>query len=461
MSQFFDPNQGFTADRDFAAESEAQARRRKLLEAMQAQSMQTPIVGDTGLGQMLAKLATAYVQKKTGETQEVESKTLAQARQADLAQNLGAYMDMRQGRPGQVLDDQQAAALMEHDQMPAGGLAEPVKADPRQAILRAMASQHPELQAVGKAELTNMGKAKEATPMFAPDGTLIRVGSAGSPEVLGKYAKPEKPGDQYSEPYMVQGSSGPILVQKNLTTNRREVVDKAPKTTITQTLDTGSKGATKAAEALGGKVPEVLSGAVETVSKAQAGIQNAQRMMELASSPEVLAGFASAPALFLGNLSAKLGLTGPNAAAQTQALLSSMASETLNNVKKLPGPLSEKELPFLERASTGQLEFTPEVLQHLAGISIAANNNALLDAMKQYSGTLAVPGAEVGAQMYPMPRIQYSLDPELFGEQGQTGRVHYNRALPGLPGAAGQGPGSGSGTPAAVPSGRKPSVSNW
>ena len=208
-------------------------------------------------------------------------------------------------------------------------------------------------------------------------------------------------------------------------------------------------------------MPEVLASAVDTVTKAQNGIQTGQQLMQLASSPEVLAGFASTPATFLASLSTKLGLTGPDAAAQTQALLSTMAGQTLNEVKRLPGAITEKERPFLEMAASGQIQFTPEVIQHLAGLSIAANNNALLDAMKQYSGTLAVPGAEVGAQMYPMPRIQYSLDPELFGEQGQTGRVRYNRALPGLPAAAGQGPGSGSGTPATAPSGRKPSVSNW
>ena len=443
---FFDPTQGFTNDPSLAVEQESTARKRKLLEALQAQNMQTPIVGNTGIGQLLAKLGTAYITGKRGEQLDTQKAELEARRIASLGQNLGAYMDMRSGRAGEVLSDQQASALMQDDQMPAGGLAEPVKADPKQAIIRAMASQHPELKAIAAADLTQMGKAKEATPMFAPDGTLIRVGSQGSPEVLGKYPAQKA---QYSEPFKVDGPSGPILMQKNLTTNQFEVVDKTPKVNVNQSVDSGSKGATKAAEALGGEVPKVLASAVETASKAQAGIQNAQRMMELASSPDVLAGFASAPALFFNNLSTKLGLTGPNAAAQTQALLSSMAAETLNNVKKLPGPLSEKELPFLERASTGQLEFNPEVIQHLAGISIAANNNALLDAMKQYSGTLELDGAQAGARMYPMPRIKYTLDPQLFQEQGQTGRVIYSRPLPGMP------------APAGSPAGRKPSVSNW
>lgn len=455
----FDPSQGFTSGPDTAAEAESVARKRKLLEALQTQSMQAPIQGTgTGIAQLLAKLGTAYFAGKRNEELDTKKQELETRRMADLSQNLGAYMDMRSGRAGQVLDDQQAAALMENDQMPAGELAEPVKADPRQAIIRAMASQHPELKAIGQADLVQMGKASEAKPMFAPDGTLVRVGSTGKPEVLGQYGKPST---AYSEPFMMQGPSGPILVQRNLTTGQREVVDKTPKINVSQSVSPEGKGATKAAEALGGKVPEVLAGAVDTITKSQSAIQTGQQLMQLASSPEVLAGFASAPATFLANLSTKLGLTGPNAAAQTQALLSKMAGQTLNEVKRLPGAITEKERPFLEMAAAGQIQFTPEVIQYLAGLSIAANNNALLDAMKQYSGTLAVPGAETGAQMYPLPRIQYSLDPELFGEQGQTGRVRYNRALPGLPASAGQGPGSGSGTPATAPGGRKPSVSNW
>lgn len=446
---FFDPTQGFTSGPDIAAEAEALARKRKLLDAMQAQSMQAPIQGTgTGIAQALAQLGTNYFLNKREEDNTAQQKALETRRMADLGQNLGAYMDMRSGRPGQVLDTQQADALMNFDQMPAGGLAEPVKADPKQAVIRALASQHPELKAIGAADMAQMGKVAEPKAMFGPDGTLVRVGSTGAPEVLGKYGKP---GDKYSEPYTIQGPSGPLRVQLNMTTNQEEVVDKSPKVSVSNTLDASGKGATKAAEALGGKVPEVLAGAVDTVTKAQAGIQTGQQLMQLASSPEVLAGFASAPATFLASLSTKLGLTGPNAAAQTQAMLAAMAGQTLNEVKRLPGAITEKERPFLEMAAAGQIQFTPEVIQHLAGLSIAANNNALLDAMKQYSGTLAVPGAETGAQMYPMPRIGYSLDPNLFGEIEQTGRVRYNRALPGLPASAGQGPGSGSGTPAAAP----------
>lgn len=447
MAGFFDPSQGFDQGNvNFADQGEALKRRRALLDAMMANSMQQPIVGSSGIGQALAKVGTMLAAAYGQRAMDQRSSELASARQADLGAQLQNYMTTKSGAPGQVLSDAQASDLMNFDMTPAGGLAEPVAADPRKAILQAMASQHPELQAIGKAELAKEPKPVEYQFINGQGGKVY----AGNKQTgtLTERADNPKAQTTFSEPFLVDSPSGKIFVQRNNLTGQLEVVDKTPKVTATATANSAQKGSNAAAEALGKKVPEVLEGAQATVTKAQQGIESGQRMLQLASSPELISGFAAEPSLWLANLATKLGLTGPNAAAQTQAALSAMAGQTLDQVKRLPGAITEKERPFLEMAAAGKIDFTPENLRHLAGISIAANNNSLLEAVKQYSGTAGLEGAEVGASMYPLPRVSYSLDPKLFQEQGQTGRVQYMGTLPGFTQTARE---AAAGAPAPAP----------
>ena len=134
---------------DVFAEQEALKRRRALMEAMTSQNMQTPITGNTGIGQALAKLGTAYFLKKG---QGDVDKGLSDNRErygTEMSTALTEYLNKRNGSPGQPANEM-------GDEMVAG-----TPGDPRSAVLGAMTSKFPELQAMGKAEFAQLGKSPE------------------------------------------------------------------------------------------------------------------------------------------------------------------------------------------------------------------------------------------------------------------------------------------------------------
>lgn len=135
------------------------ARRRKLLEAMQGQNLQTPITGGGkgyGIGQALAKVATAYLLSKQGKELAGEEQANREGYTQALQGGIGDYLATRDGRPAQELPGptEDGGPLMSPE----------TKANPREAIVRAMASQMPELQAIGKADFAGLAK-QQINPM--------------------------------------------------------------------------------------------------------------------------------------------------------------------------------------------------------------------------------------------------------------------------------------------------------
>lgn len=130
------------------------ARRRRLLEASQGQNMQTPIQGSGwGIGQALAKVATAYMLGKQGKELAGEEQANRQGYTDALQGGLNDYLTTRDGSGPTVLP----AIPGDANQNPTV-LSPVTKANPREAIVRAMASQMPELQAIGKADFAGLTK---------------------------------------------------------------------------------------------------------------------------------------------------------------------------------------------------------------------------------------------------------------------------------------------------------------
>ena len=170
------------------------ARRRKLLEVMQGQNIQTGITGgDRGssIGQALAKIATAYLLHKRGGQLAQEEASNRQAYGAGLQSALANHLTMRDGAPGQTFSTEEARNLMENDIAP-GPKAEPVKADPRRAAISAMASQFPELQAIGRTEYGGLQK-EQINPLdllklegFDPKSKVLAALGGGVGSLEGK-----------------------------------------------------------------------------------------------------------------------------------------------------------------------------------------------------------------------------------------------------------------------------------
>ena len=333
-SNFYDPSKGFEQNSDVSVEAATLARRQKLLEAMQARAMNPQITGSKGyaIGQLLANLGTSYILEK-GEGKEKE-KVLENeaARSASLSQNLGAYMDMRQGRAGDTMDAGQVRNLMQNDVAPQ--LNEPIKANPREAVIRAMASQHPELQAIGKmdlaAQLTGK-KEKDFEDKIMPDGSVQRIFTSGEIKQLGNFAKKDA---QWSEPYLMRGTDGkPLMVKKNLTTNEVDVVDKAPKITATANSSSSSivpKGETEFSKALGKDVAEEYKQARQTAQQAYKAKSFVGQMEKLEESG-IFTGPTANIATTLGAVGQTLGIPVDTAKlANSQAFQQQFAAQVAN-----------------------------------------------------------------------------------------------------------------------------------
>lgn len=361
---------------DVFAQQEAIARRRKLMDAMTGQNLQTPIVGDTGLGQALAKLGTSYLLQKGGKKLDAEDTQNRQQYGNELSSELGTYMDAR-GK------------------------------DPKAAILKAMTSRYPELRQTAAADL----KVGERKPQVV-NNKLVDVDPAtGRPTVLGDYS------DQFDPPERRNIGGKEIEVQRNKSTGKYHQINGGTNVEV----NNGSKGNEFALKKMG----EVLEGARTEQLNARKTIQSADRVMALAQDPEVVTGFAAGLEQGLMSAGAKLGIVGPEAATKTQALVSELAQQTLAAQQHLKGPTSDKDIMFLKEAAGGNINYTPEALQYLAGLAKAVAHNQALEARDQWQSAATVDGAGDFVKMFPQPNLgTWAMDENMFGESDR-GRVVY------------------------------------
>lgn len=389
--------------------------------------MGTKITGNTGLQQALAQLATAYVLKNSGKDLDAATAKNQQDYQSELGGALEGYLRKKEGMPAQELEE---------------GLQGPtttgIPADQRGAILSAMASKFPEMQAIGKAEFGQLGKKPGFKEHLTQDGSLIRSYDDGKVTSLGNFSKPK---DKWSEPYSISGADGqPILVKKNLTTNEIEPVDKGVK--VTTNIGDGNKEALK-------NTSEVLKGAREEQLLGRKALQSAERIEKLAQDPDVITGFAAGPLQGFQSAATKLGFVGPESSAKSQALVSELAQQTLGAQQHLKGPTSDKDIAFLKEAAAGNVSYTPEALQYLAGLAKAAAHNQMLEAREQWESAATVKGADEIVKLYPQPSLgTWGMDPSQF-EETANGRIRYK----GGPSTTPRGPAPTPGQPA--PRGQK------
>lgn len=176
-----------------------------------------------------------------------------------------------------------------------------------------------------------------------------------------------------------------------------------PKGVAVTTNVGGEKQQVAAEKALGGEVPKILETTTANAKKAIDSIQTSDRIESLLKDPNTITGFGANTLSGLASIGTALGFQGPEAAGKTQSLLAELAGQTLNEVKRLPGAITEKERPFLEMAASGKVDWTPQAVQRLADLARVGAHNTLVESQKQYQGVLSTPGAEQGVNMYPFP----------------------------------------------------------
>ena len=408
-------------------------RRRALLDALQQRSMSAPIVGPNGGIQAALKVIESAINGNASKNIAKEEMANRAAYQTKLGQEASQYIDTRNGRPGE-----QPASI--NGETPVGPPTEGIKADPRQAVIRAMTSQLPEMQAVGKADFGSLIKMPEVKEHVIGN-QLIRSRGVGAPEVAGTYNK----ADWVDEPKLINGQQ--VSGQRNQQTGEWKASGPAG-----QTINIDNKGMSEVQK----ETIPVMKAARETVVTAQNNLQSAERVMKLVDDPAVQTGFGASSLNGFAAMGTALGFQGPEAVAKTQALASEMAAKTLSLTKQLTGAISDKEKPFLEQVANGKIDFTPQVIKHTAALSYQAAHNQMMLATDQYREAKTVPGMEGAEKLFPLPPVSWN-QPQANGRDDpalqldRNGRMQYDGSY--LMGS----------TPnrRASDSRRAPTVSNW
>lgn len=387
------------SDFDFTTQQEELIRRQKLIDALtQGQPMQG---GQGSSGAFWNSLNNGIGQLK--------AKGMQEQLTADTAAFRGKYGEALGRESNQFLDTANGKPPV-----PAGGdgVGPPVPAvqpNPREAVIRAMTSQLPEMQAMGKAAFSNLSKptaiekfGHDPKTVVGPDGkpTLIVMGDQGTAKQVQGYEPDHSEWSPLQE--LGKGSNGqPVMGWVNKRTNEPKPLSQGQ--VINNNLD--MKGTSEVQK----EVLPALKSARETILNAQSNLQAAQRVMGLIDDPQVQSGFGSSVMNGLGSLGASLGFNGSEGVAKTQALATEMAAKTLSQTKQLTGAISDKEKPFLEQVVAGKIDFTPQVIKHVAALAIQANHNAVMEATTQHESASKVTGMEEAAKVYPLPKAVWNV----------------------------------------------------
>lgn len=434
---------------DVFARQQSLARRQKLLDAMQQSNLGSPIQGQYGLAQALAKIGTAYFLNKSGKDVDAAQAQTSKDYSTALDGELNDYLQRRSGTPGQTLSDDQASALM-NDNVDPGALREPVKADPRGAVVRAMTSRFPEMQKLGGAEF--QGLVKQEAPLtpkdlltlngFDPKSRLTAAMGGGlqalQPEsefmnVDGRVVDKRDPTkvaadyrERYGETFVIDGDRYQMDSRGQL-----KKLDNAPKVTVnssTRVINAGQKAG----------MEQWAKGAADTVkalgeqARAAEGALTSLSQLEALSNSGTFTGPTSGPAMWLGQLANAAGMrVDPNKLSNSEAFNSVAADAAQKIIGQYGGNRGvTKEEAEQIRMIVPQLTHSPQARMQLTGILRGMANRSIENFQKANSAFNSAIKAE---------------DPELFNFGGVM--LPNTQGVPPQPGAA--------------PAGGAPVVKNW
>jgi hypothetical protein len=298
---------------DFEVQQAAIERKRAIAEALTKRSLSADRQGQMVSGHYIAPnwtegvndILSAYVGAKKSKELDEQSSELKDQYQSGLKAAVTDYMRTRDGYS-------RSTPLTEvtPDGSQGAPVTEQVAGDPRAAIVEAMTSQYKPLQALGQAEMSQLGKSTltqkdilglAGESKYDPDsvrqaaltgdinqlrparkdhvinGQLVQ-GGAGAPVVRGDFR------DKFAEPSIVGVNEGkPVFGQKNMATGEAKF---APLGT-TVNVDTGKKGADAFATTINESAAKKLVEGADAAKKALHSYEvysNAKEMLKQSGS---------------------------------------------------------------------------------------------------------------------------------------------------------------------------------
>lgn len=415
---------------NFQAELSALQSKQKLAEAMRSAAMSGQLRTGGGLGGLVTALMRPG-QIDRMERENLDAQAALQGRyKAELGNELQNYLTTRQGQAGRgenMYSPQEVAAaggdagvpqLAERPAVPA------IPADPRKAAVGAFASQFPQLQELGKADLAGMGKSA-LTPKdvmgfsgMDPKTKILaaQLVSAGIPETqvlgmlrpelkehvvngqilratdAGGYGTVADARDQYGNVGPVaQGPNGPIYGQANRGTGE---VKFAPAGTNVN-VNTAQRAGEKFAGALAEKRVDMLAKSFESAQNAGKSLQ-ALDMSKQQLDAGIKSGSLAKIDLALGKLGETFGVQRDPTNSNTEAYMAAIAQQVAQFVKNFGAGtgISNTDLEFALRSMGGDVGTSAAALQQILQMAKVGATNVLFshqrlyDAQKGATGTI-------------------------------------------------------------------------
>lgn len=404
---------------DLIGQQEDLQRRKAIVDALiTQQSMPGQSLRDL-TGTWFGRNLPADAQRQI-EAYRADSQAYRQREQQQLGTELNDFTSRMNGAPARApvslgLNEQTGQPA------PAYGPTLPAQApNPREAVIRAMTSQLPEMQAMGKAAMSTMGKAPEYTAHVIGN-QLVLTDKAGNVKEGGTYNK----ADWVDENKVINGVD--TIGQRNKQTNEWHA--RGPAGT-TVNLDT--KGQTEVQK----DALAAMKSSREQALAAQDQVQSASNLLQMLDDPQVRTGFGASATNGLAAIGAKLGFNEGDSVAKTQAVAQELAKNTLAAGQQMKGAFSDKDVVFLNQVAAGKVDFTPEMLQRMASLAYAAAHNTLMNTTEQWQGASKIKGIEGAEGVYPYPKLSYNAaitDRPGFRMDG-NGRLQY-LGVPATPAA--------------------------
>lgn len=381
---------------DFQVQQQAIDRQRKMAEALQQQSMQSPdgqMVSGRYVApsytQYAAKLAQALSGKSGVEDADKRQSELAQRSNQMLVEGLRNYQSAQQGTPAQTItqDPQEVAQAFDTEgvTVPQDKVI-PAQAGNKQAALaQLLQSGHPMLQQLAMTEMLKKPESafnkvdpkdftQESIAKFATTQNYADLVPARKMEVApsGVAFNPfaVKEGTVFNDPnkLMSIGPDGQPVVNESLVGVKKDIA-KAGKT------DVNVKTELKTGESLAGQVGPMMKDSTSIAEGAVKQVDAAQRVIKAIDSGNVITGPGATLRLKGAQISQMLGVGGKDEAeriANTRGTIRGFAELTLQGRQQMKGQgaITESEGKLAEKAMSGDIDdLTPAEIKQLAKAS--------------------------------------------------------------------------------------------
>lgn len=394
---------------DFQAELAALQQKQKLAEALRAQTLAGQHKTGGGLGGLINAGLNAWNINKMDQDVKQGSADLSGRYKAELGKELETYLNTRQGRGENMFNPQELSAAGADAGVPQLPQRNAIPADPRKAAVGAFASQFPQLQELGKSDLSSMGKAS-LTPKdvmgfsgMDPQTKILaaQLISAGVPETQvfsllrpeakehvvngqilrsagnGQYGVAADARDRFGGVGPVaQGPNGPIYGQANTGTGE---VKFAP-TGTNVNVNTQKKAGEHFATELAGERAKILSKSFENATNAAKSLQtldSAKQQLEAGIKSGSLANLN----LAVGKIGEMLGMQADPATVNTESYRAAIAQQVAQFVKNFGAGtgISNTDLEFALRSMGGDITTSAPALLRILELAKVGTTNTLVN----------------------------------------------------------------------------------